>query len=161
MKTIILEPIGRELDVRTSSTLVAALLREGRGSVKQVCGGKGMCATCHVRVRAGAERLSPIADRERKTLNMISGAHAASRLACQARVLGDGVTVEIPRGIYLEKLADIESLVGRRAEEPLVHPLSGAVLVPVGKIITRSVVGAIRSLELDLAGVLSATQRVS
>jgi ferredoxin len=159
MKVIRLEPIGKELDVRTSSTLVAALLTEGKGRVKQVCGGKGICATCHVRVVDGFEKLSPIAERERKTLTMISGADGCSRLACQALILGDGVTVQIPPGIYLEKLADIESLVGRRAEEPLCHPISGQALVPAGKIITRSVVLTLKSLEFDVINMLSASQR--
>ena len=159
MKTPTLEPIGRDIDVRTSSLLVTALLRESRGRVKQVCGGKGICATCHVRVIAGNERLSPVRDRERRTLSLISGSDGCSRLACQAEVLGDGITVQIPPGIYLEKLADIEALIGRRAEEPLFHPISGNVLVPAGKIITRSVVGTIRDLEVDVVSALSGTQR--
>ncbi len=159
MKTLTLEPIGREIDVRTASLLVTALLRESRGALKQVCGGKGICATCHVRVLVGTEKLSPVLERERRTLTLISGANATSRLACQAQVIGDGVTVQIPPGIYLEKLADVEALIGRRAEEPLFHPISGQVLVPAGKIITRSVVGAIRTLEVDVVAALTGTQR--
>jgi ferredoxin len=161
MKTVVLEPIGRELDVATSSSLVVALLREGKGRVRQVCGGKGICATCHVKVIAGSESLTPIAERERKTLSVISGAEACSRLACQAHVVGEGVAVQIPPGIYLEKLADIEALIGRRAEEPLYHPISGQILVPSGKIITRSVVTALRAFEVDIAQTLSQTQRAS
>ena len=157
MKTIRLEPIGREIDVRTSTTLVAALLAEGKGRVQTVCGGKGICATCHVRVLTGGDKLSPVREREKKTLKMLSGVTVDSRLACQAHVMGNGVTVDIPGGIYLESIADLESLVGRRAEQPLFHPLDGRVLVPQGKIITRSVVNAMRSFEVDILALIDSS----
>jgi len=57
-----------------------------------VCSGRGRCGTCRVRVEAGAERLSPAEEAERKTLERV-GAAAGERLACQARVLGAGVAV--------------------------------------------------------------------
>jgi ferredoxin len=154
-----IEPVGRDLDVNTATPLVQSLLKNGNGRVKQVCGGKGLCATCHVHVTQGAGSLSPLNDRERRTLSLITGADARSRLACQALVLGPGVVVEIPQGIYLESLADLEALVGRRADEPLCHPQTGAVLVPTGKIITRSVVKALGGV-LDVAGVLRGSERV-
>jgi adenylate cyclase len=57
-----------------------------------VCSGRGRCGTCRVRVEAGAQSLSPSQDAERDTLARV-GAGAGERLACQARVLGEGVAV--------------------------------------------------------------------
>ncbi|MEO8145167.1 MAG: 2Fe-2S iron-sulfur cluster-binding protein, partial [Betaproteobacteria bacterium] len=57
-----------------------------------VCSGRGRCGTCRVRVEAGADRLSAPEGMERDTLARV-GAQAGERLACQARVLGDGVEV--------------------------------------------------------------------
>ena len=57
-----------------------------------VCSGRGRCGTCRVRVDTGAGQLSPPNDLELPTLARV---HAApgDRLACQARVLGSGVSV--------------------------------------------------------------------
>ena len=57
-----------------------------------VCSGRGRCGTCRVRVDAGAAHLSAPADLERDTLALVR-AGAGERLACQARVLGEGVQV--------------------------------------------------------------------
>ncbi len=61
-----------------------------------VCSARGRCGTCRVHVDAGAQSLSPLGDVERATLERVQAGqpvHAGVRLACQARVLGDGVTV--------------------------------------------------------------------
>lgn len=57
-----------------------------------VCSGRGRCGTCRVRVDGGAGQLSPRNDIEAHTLARV---HAGSdeRLACQALVLGSGVSV--------------------------------------------------------------------
>jgi len=57
-----------------------------------VCSGRGRCGTCRVRVDAGAAQLSAPADLERDTLALVR-AGTGERLACQARVLGEGVQV--------------------------------------------------------------------
>jgi adenylate cyclase len=57
-----------------------------------VCSGRARCGTCRVRVEAGAEQLSPVQEIERKTLDRVH-AGAGERLACQAQVLGAGVSV--------------------------------------------------------------------
>jgi len=57
-----------------------------------VCSGRGRCGTCRVRVEAGAQSLSPAKDNELDTLARVQ-AGQAERLACQTRVLGDGVAV--------------------------------------------------------------------
>jgi len=161
MKQFRIDPIGQVVDVRTATTVVAALLERSRGKVKQVCGGKGLCATCHVKVDAGMASLTPITAREKQTLSIISGADATSRLACQAKVIGPGVVVNLPDGIYLSSLADVEALVGRRTEADLLHPVSGAVLVPSGKIITRSVVLSMKNLESDVISLIKSTNEVN
>jgi len=57
-----------------------------------VCSGRGRCGTCRVRVEAGADRLSAPEALENGTLARV-GAATGERLACQARVLADGVQV--------------------------------------------------------------------
>jgi len=57
-----------------------------------VCSGRGRCGTCRVHVDAGAGLLSAPEDLERDTLARVH-AGPGERLACQARVLGEGVQV--------------------------------------------------------------------
>ena len=53
-----------------------------------VCGGRGRCSTCRVRLGKGAEHLPPPADDERRVLKRI-GAVDGVRLACQLRPTRD------------------------------------------------------------------------
>ncbi len=136
-KTVRLEPIAQETAVETNGNLLSVLINKDLDVLKE-CGGRGMCATCHVYVKEGMEALSPINRREQRTLEVITSCKTNSRLACQARVLQNGVIVELPPGMYINSLKDIEALIGRRADQDLLHPLTGQVLVEVGKLITRS-----------------------
>jgi ferredoxin len=138
-KIVKLEPIAREATIATNNNLLSVLL-ESELSVLKECGGRGMCATCHIYIREGMESLSPINRREQRTLEVITTCKPSSRLACQARVLGQGVVVELPSGMYVNTVEDIESLIGRRAEQDILHPLTGKVLVEMGKLITRSMI---------------------
>jgi adenylate cyclase len=61
-----------------------------------VCSARGRCGTCRIHVDAGAQSLSPQNDIEIATLARVNAGQPGSdgmRLACQARVLGDGVVV--------------------------------------------------------------------
>jgi len=148
MKTVRLQPLNDDVTVRTETALLETLI-DRKCNVAMACGGQGLCATCHVRVIEGADQLSPISERERRTLSVVSGADSRSRLACQARVLGMGVTLEIPEGMYLEKLDDLDTLVGRRAEQSILHPTDGRVLIAAGKIITRSRIRELNGMDFD------------
>ena len=64
---------------------------------------------------------------------------------------GEGVTVTLPQGRYLITTKDLESLVGRRAEERVLHPVDGRVLIEPGKIITRSRIRELAHVSVDLA----------
>ncbi|MEM1252893.1 MAG: 2Fe-2S iron-sulfur cluster-binding protein [Cyanobacteria bacterium P01_H01_bin.21] len=146
VKTVRLEPIAQESAVETNGNLLSVLLHKELSVLKE-CGGRGMCATCHIYVNDGMRALTPISRREQRTLAIITSCRANSRLACQARVMGNGVVVELPPGMYVNSLKDIESLIGRRAEQDLLHPLTGAVLVEQGKLITRSMMRQIENGE--------------
>ncbi len=54
-----------------------------------VCGGRGRCSTCRIRVGEGAEHLPPPAPDEVRVLARIGGATGNVRLACQLRPTRD------------------------------------------------------------------------
>ncbi|MEB3232754.1 MAG: 2Fe-2S iron-sulfur cluster-binding protein [Leptolyngbyaceae bacterium] len=136
-KVIKLEPIGQESSIETNGHLLSVLLNKDLDVLKE-CGGRGMCATCHIYIKEGMDSLTPIARREQRTLEVITSCKPNSRLACQARVQAEGVVVELPPGMYVNSLKDIEALIGRRAEQNMLHPITGQTLVEEGKLITRS-----------------------
>jgi ferredoxin len=156
-KIVRLEPIAQVSSIDTNSNLLSLLIHKDLEVLKE-CGGRGMCATCHIYVSAGMTALSPINRREQRTLEVITSCKVNSRLACQARVLADGVVIELPAGMYINSLQDIESLIGRRAEQDLLHPITGQVLVQAGKLVTRSTLKLVENTTtLDLGTYLAQT----
>jgi ferredoxin len=145
-KIVRLEPIAQDTSVETNGNLLSVLLNKDLDVLRE-CGGRGMCATCHIYVKDGMNQLSAMNRREQRTLEVITSCQQNSRLACQARVLDNGVIVELPPGMYINSLKDIEDLIGRRAEQDLLHPITGKVLVESGKLITRSTLNSIAHSE--------------
>lgn len=137
------------VDVQTSSRLLEALLAR-EVPVKMYCGGRGLCATCHVYVVAHPEALTPQTQREQLRLPLLTGARPNSRLACQCHVIGDGVKVELPAGLYVESLSDLESLVGKRTSVPILHPITGAVLAEAQKIILRTQIMQLKDVDFSI-----------
>ncbi|MBL8800190.1 MAG: (2Fe-2S)-binding protein [Planctomycetia bacterium] len=156
MKTLHFEPIHETLQVPTRTDLLQALLAKDL-KVLMACGGKGVCATCHVHIKQGADRLTPRTPREERTLGYITGCAPDSRLACQARVLGEGVVVELPEGMYIERAEDLMSLLGQRAQANILHPINGAVLIAKGKIITRTRLEELKALNVEVQQLREAT----
>jgi ferredoxin len=146
VKTVRLDPFGTNTAIATNTNLLSVLMQNDV-EVTQECGGRGICATCHVYIREGEESISPVTKREQRTLGSITSCNVNSRLACQARVIGEGVIVELPAGMYISQDDDIEDLIGRRAQSNLLHPLSGQVLVEEGKLITRSVIAQLQTTQ--------------
>ncbi len=61
-----------------------------------VCGGRGRCSTCRVRVSEGLDALPPADDGELKVLKRVNAPHGV-RLACQLRPVKDiGVALLLP-----------------------------------------------------------------
>jgi ferredoxin len=136
--------------VATRERVLDALLAR-QVPVQMACGGKGLCATCHCYIEDGGEHLSPQTPRETAALAMLANRRPSSRLSCQAKVLGEGVKVRLPQGKYLESTADLEQLIGRRAEASVLHPVTGRVLVEEGKIITRSRIVELARVSAEVA----------
>jgi adenylate cyclase len=80
-------PEGRRVRVTTGATLLEVSRGAGIPHAS-VCGGRGRCSTCRVRVGAGADRLPPPSEAEARVLARI-GAAPTTRLACQTRPLAD------------------------------------------------------------------------
>lgn len=149
MKIVTIKSLNDSVPVRTESNVLDSLLARNC-EVAMACGGQGICATCHVFVREGHDALTPMTNREKRTLSFMTGSDPDSRLACQAKVIGDGVVIELPEGMYIKAAGDLLSLVGRRAEQPILHPKDGRVLIAKGKIITRSRILQLEDEDLDV-----------
>jgi ferredoxin len=160
LKTVAFSHNGKLVEVKTQANVLQVLLAE-HVPVSMACGGRGMCATCHVYIERGLDALTPKAKKEERTLSLLAEATPASRLACQAKILKDGVVVRLPSGLYVEKSKDLYDLVGRRAESRLLHPVDGRVLVPEGKIITRSTVDKLTNIDVDVKRMLDDSKNVS
>lgn len=158
-KKVTLEPLGDTTYIATNDTLLSALLKNDL-SVLRKCRGRGICATCHVFVKEGMEQLSPVGSQELDTLKSIKNRQANSRLACQSRVLGNEVIVEVPSGMYLNTVDDIEALIGRRAQEDILHPITGDILVLKDKLITRTMISQLEVTQDEIVAHISNSQAV-
>jgi ferredoxin len=158
-KIVKLDPINTEIAIQTNDNLLSGLLKNELNIMKE-CGGRGMCATCHVFIKEGMEGLSPMNRREQRTLEVITTCNQLSRLACQARVMGEGVVIELPSGTYVNQIEDVETLIGRRAEQDILHPLTGAVLVEAGKLITRTMITQLKDTKGQVSEYLAKTKDV-
>jgi adenylate cyclase len=79
-------PDGRTISIQPGSTILEAS-RIGNIPHAAVCGGRGRCSTCRVRILAGDATLPPPSTEELRVLARV-GAAPGTRLACQARPQG-------------------------------------------------------------------------
>jgi ferredoxin len=142
---IALHPINKSLDLDAGANLLATLLAN-EVQIRSVCRGRGICATCQVTVKGCPNALSPKTPQEAKTLSLIDGAGPNTRLACQCRVVGDGVVIELPAAVFVEALDDLLALIGEEAVTDYRHPINGSVLIPKDKIITRTLLQLFKNL---------------
>jgi 2Fe-2S ferredoxin len=62
------------------------VLKASEYNILATCGGMALCATCHVQVLEGLDRLGPTNDQELDMLDTLPDAGSDSRLACQLRI---------------------------------------------------------------------------
>jgi ferredoxin len=117
----------------------------------RACGERGICATCHVVVKSGAQHLTARTEREHRTLGRLANATPDSRLACQARVQpGGSVAIALPGARYVTSQEDLMTLVGKRARKPILHPVDGRILIQKGKIMTRTVLMSLADTDFSI-----------
>ncbi|WP_353720390.1 2Fe-2S iron-sulfur cluster-binding protein [Dyadobacter sp. 676] len=61
------------------------ILKAYEYDIQATCGGMALCATCHIEVLEGMEKLPESNDNELDTLDTLPNADANSRLSCQLR----------------------------------------------------------------------------
>jgi 2Fe-2S ferredoxin len=94
MPTITIKPLDRTIEAGEGISVLKALLDAGLDAPHK-CGGEGKCGTCHIFVHEGRKGLSKIQRVENEKLDSIVGVGAKSRLACQALVGNEPVTIEL------------------------------------------------------------------
>jgi hypothetical protein len=60
--------------------------------------------------------------------------------------------------MYINAIDNVESLIGRRAEQNLLHPITGQVVVEEGKLITRSIINQLNETRLEVGQYLARTK---
>lgn len=72
-------------------------LKGNEYDILATCGGMALCATCHVEVMSGFEKLKEISDDEYAMLDTLPNITATSRLACQLKLSDEmnEITVKI------------------------------------------------------------------
>jgi 2Fe-2S ferredoxin len=94
MTTLTVLPSGKTYDVAAGLSLLAALQSVGE-PISSKCGGGAKCEACHVMVPTGRKSLSKIQRAENEKLDGMVGIASASRLACQAILGEEAVTVQL------------------------------------------------------------------
>lgn len=101
-------PHERKISVPVGITVLEASRRFGIPHAS-VCGGRGRCSTCRVRIGAGADRLPPPSEAEERVLQRVS-APPGVRLACQIVVTGPlEVTPLLPNASPANVFSDDEA----------------------------------------------------
>lgn len=94
MPTLTILPSGKTIDAATGSRLFDAILAAGEQIVSK-CGGEAKCGECHIFVQEGRKSLSKAQRVENEKLDSIVGVSSKSRLACQALMGAENVTIEL------------------------------------------------------------------
>lgn len=94
MPTLTMAPSGKTAQVAPGTKLLAAILAAGE-QLTHKCDGKGECGQCHIFVNEGKKSLSKAQRLENGRLDEVVGVGSKSRLACQALMGEEPVTIEL------------------------------------------------------------------
>ena len=77
----------RTIEVPTDMNLnLMEVLKASEYNIEAACGGMALCATCHIEVLEGFDKLNERTDAELDMLDTLPVVHDHSRLACQIKV---------------------------------------------------------------------------
>ncbi|MGY6217707.1 2Fe-2S iron-sulfur cluster-binding protein [Methylolobus aquaticus] len=95
MATVTIMPSGKTIEAEVGKTLLETVIAAGE-KLKHECDGNSECGSCHLFVQAGRKSVSRIQPIENQKLDTMVGIGSKSRLACQARIIGDeDITIEL------------------------------------------------------------------
>jgi ferredoxin, 2Fe-2S len=95
MSSVTIMPSGKTIDAEPGKTLLEVILAAGE-SLKHECDGNAECGSCHLFVQTGRKSVSRIQPVENQKLDTMVGIGSKSRLACQARIIGEeDITIEL------------------------------------------------------------------
>jgi ferredoxin len=154
MATVTLTIDGKRVEAEQNSTILS-VFKEHDILVNQICGGQGMCASCHFFVVDGSAALTEQTKQEQMTLQFTKIDRPGARLACQTRAIGEGIVIELPNGTFVESEEDLERQIGKKADKTLIHPMTGEVLVQAGKLVLRSALEKMKEASSKFADYLS------
>jgi ferredoxin len=150
MSTITIKIDGKQVQAQANSTILS-VFRDHNILVNQICGGQGMCASCHFFVVGGEDGLTTPTQQEQMTLKFTKISRPGARLACQTRAIGEGIVIELPNGTFVESVEDLEQEIGKKAKKTLIHPMTGEVLVEAGKLVMRSALEKMKEASSNFA----------
>jgi ferredoxin len=152
--TYLISVDNKTVDAGHNATLLS-VLKDNDILVNQICGGQGMCASCHFFVTGGEASLTAPTQQEKMTLQFTKIDRPGARLACQTRVVGNGVIIEMPQGTFVQSEEDLAQEIGKKASATLIHPLTGEILVERGKLVMRSAIEKMKESSDKFANFLS------
>jgi 2Fe-2S ferredoxin len=94
MPTITVLPSGKTTQAASGTSLLAAITAAGV-TLKHKCTDAACSGLCHVFVVNGKKSLSKLQRAENEKLDTIPGVNGKSRLACQALVGAEDISVEL------------------------------------------------------------------
>jgi 2Fe-2S ferredoxin len=94
MPMLTINPSGKTVPSTEGMSILEALLAAGE-KIAHKCEGKAECGSCHIFVVEGRKTLSKTQRAENERLDAIVGVSSNSRLACQAKLGSENVTVEL------------------------------------------------------------------
>jgi 2Fe-2S ferredoxin len=94
MPMLTINPSGTTVPSTEGMSILAAVLAAGV-KMPHKCEGKAECGSCHIFVTEGRKTLSKTQRLENDKLDTLVGVSSNSRLACQAKLGTENVTVEL------------------------------------------------------------------
>jgi 2Fe-2S ferredoxin len=94
MPVVTIQPSGKTIDVVSGTSLLAATMHAGE-AIAHKCDGRAECGACHISVLEGRKSVSRVSAAENSKLDTMVGVGSKSRLACQALVGEENVTIEL------------------------------------------------------------------
>lgn len=94
MPSLTILPQGTTVAAEPGTTILAALLAAGI-DLAHKCSGNAKCGTCHLFIQEGRKTISRLTPEENAKLDTLVGIGSKSRLACQAKLGTENVTVEL------------------------------------------------------------------